>query len=135
MSGASLVHPETAKLPPDSQKKGVYDFTPFEVHAYLRGEEISDSDMVQVIKYYEQQGFKLPVRPLVNKPALADQYVGQEAVVAPAKRLVKKQAAPVYNSPLKALVTIAEAAVTSLPDAEAYKLLQILATRFELEIE
>lgn len=141
----ALVHPDTAKLPPSEQKKGVYEFTPFEVRAYLRGEELSPEDRAIVREFYQTIGEKMPAdyppHHVESEPALADVPTPRRVEASPAmavpyggKRVIKKPA-PVFNSPLASLREIAELSVTSLPDAEAYALLVKLATRFNMEIE
>lgn len=151
----ALVHPDTAKLPPSEQKKGIYEFTPFEVRAYLRGEELDAEDQIVVRDFYQSIGASVPdfnpaqpapdnvagVRFERDGPALADVPTPRRVEASPAmavpyggKRVIKKPA-PVFNSPLASLREIAELSVTSLPDAEAYALLVKLATRFNMEIE
>lgn len=129
----ALVHPDTAKLPPEDQKKGIYEYTPFEVRAYLRGESLSESDMQIVATFYEGIGQPIPEpagrpdsRPVTQPVAMAAPYVGKKVIRKPA---------PVFNSPLPCLRQIAELSVGSLPDNDAYALLVKLANRFGMEIE
>ena len=161
----ALVHPETAKLGPDEQKKGNYFFTPFEVLAYQRGEELSAADLAIVQGWYAAQGTEMAaaepkpaltgetnvcwaciekddryehtckpetVRPTVASAAFAAPYGGEKP---PAKMLRKKVAPPVFNDPLNSLRQIADLAVSSLPENDAYALLVKLAARFDFEIE
>lgn len=128
----ALVHPDTAKLPPEDQKKGIYEYTPFEVRAYLRGESLSTADMQIVANFYEGIGQEIPEpygRPDSRPVAAA-------AMAAPnvGKKILRKPA-PVFNSPLPSLRQIAELSVGSLPDNDAYALLVKLANRFGMEIE
>lgn len=141
----ALVHPDTAKLPPSEQKKGIYEFTPFEVGAYLRGEEMSAEDLTIVREFYKNIGETMPSeyppKYVERQPAIADVPTPRRMEMPPAmeaayggKRVIKKTA-PVFNSPLASLREIAELSVSSLPDAEAYALLFKLAARFDMIIE
>ena len=51
-TGTSLVHPDTAKLTPDAQKKGIYHYTPPEVLAFNNGESLNEQDLAIVRKFY-----------------------------------------------------------------------------------
>lgn len=143
-TGTALVHPDTAKLTPDAQKKGTYHYTPPEVLGYNRGEALSDEDLRIVRQYY---GGVLPVQPskealerVLNEPSGGFDYQpqrrveSQPALAAPygqrPTKLVKKRKAS-GATPLDAAYTLAAA----LDDNDAYSLLCHLAGRFDLDIE
>lgn len=140
-TGTSLVHPDTAKLTPEEQKKGIYNYTPPEVLAFNNGEDLSNEDLEIVSKFYggvipniapRHVQHEVPAAPAVAtprrveaSPALAAPY-GQRPT-----KLVKK-------SKPKAGATVLDAAYTltaALDDNDAYSLLCHLAGRFELDME
>lgn len=143
MTRTALVHPDTAKLGPDEQKKGTYVYTPFEVAAYLRGEELSPEDEDIVRNHYASLGQPVPSNTPQTKPALAERSTGMPAAFAApygqdkptGKLLRKKEVVPAFNDPLNSLREIANLAASSLPDKEAYALLCKLADRFDMFIE
>lgn len=145
-TGTSLVHPDTAKLTPDAQKKGIYHYTPPEVLAFNNGESLTDEDLAIVRKFYggvipnitprdsqnavsstatDSETFNYqPQRRVESQPALAAPY-GQRPT-----KLVKKRKAS-DATPLDAAYVLAAA----LDDDDAYSLLCHLAGRFDLDIE
>lgn len=145
-TGTSLVHPDTAKLTPDAQKKGIYHYTPPEVLAFNNGESLTDEDLAIVRKFYggvipnitprdsqdavsstatDSETFNYqPQRRVESQPALAAPY-GQRPT-----KLVKKRKAS-DATPLDAAYVLAAA----LNDDDAYSLLCHLAGRFDLDIE
>ena len=146
-TGTSLVHPDTAKLTPDAQKKGIYHYTPPEVLAFNNGESLTDEDLAIVRKFYggvipnitprdsqdavsstatDYETFNYqPQRRVESQPALAAPY-GQQP-----KKLVKKKVDVTRPTPLDAAYILAD----SLYDDEAYSLLCQLAARFNFDIE
>lgn len=143
----ALVHPRTQDLGPDEQAKGVYEYTPPEVLAYLNGEVLNEADLGLVTAYYQQRRESIPFPP---KPAIAEvvdsnkgggsgrsDAVGHTYQVQYGKetKRVLRQPAPTFNDPLQALRNIANASVASLPDADAYEILVSLAARFKFDIE
>ena len=146
-TGTSLVHPDTAKLTPDAQKKGIYHYTPPEVLAFNNGESLADEDLAIVRKFYggvipnitprdsqdavsstatDYETFNYqPQRRVESQPALAAPY-GQQP-----KKLVKKKVDVTRPTPLDAAYILAD----SLYDDEAYSLLCQLAARFNFDIE
>lgn len=145
-TGTALVHPDTAKLTPDAQKKGTYHYTPPEVLAFNNGESLNDDDLEIVRKFYggvipnitpgnAQNAVSStatdsaslnyqPQRRVESQPALAAPY-GQRPT-----KLVKKRKAS-GATPLDAAYTLAAA----LDDNDAYSLLCHLAGRFDLDME
>lgn len=145
-TGTALVHPDTAKLTPDAQKKGTYHYTPPEVLAFNNGESLNDDDLEIVRKFYggvipnitpsnaqnavsstatDTETFNYqPQRRVESQPALAAPY-GQRPT-----KLVKKRKAS-GATPLDAAYTLAAA----LDDNDAYSLLCHLAGRFDLDME
>lgn len=153
-TGTALVHPDTAKLTPDAQKKGTYHYTPPEVLAFNNGESLSDGDLEIVRKFYggvipnitpgngqnavsstatdseiytrdKSPSFDYqPQRRVEAQPALAAPY-GQRPT-----KLVKKRKSS-DATPLDAAYVLAAA----LNDDDAYSLLCHLAGRFDLDIE
>ena len=145
-TGTSLVHPDTAKLTPDAQKKGIYHYTPPEVLAFNNGESLTDEDLAIVRKFYggvipnitprdsqdavsstatDSETFNYqPQRRVESQPALAAPY-GQR----PTKLVKKRKAADA--TPLDAAYVLAAA----LNYDDAYSLLCHLAGRFDLDIE
>lgn len=86
-TGASLVHPSTSKLGPEDQAKGVYEYTPPMVLAYLRGETLSQVDLADVTVFFGDKGMTLPriersTGP--QEPALADRSAVMPATFAAA---------------------------------------------------
>lgn len=146
-TGTSLVHPDTAKLTPDAQKKGIYHYTPPEVLAFNNGESLNEQDLAIVRKFYggvipnitprdsqdavsstatDSETFNYqPQRRVESQPALAAPY-GQQP-----KKLVKKKVDVTRPTPLDAAYILAD----SLYDDEAYSLLCQLAARFNFDIE
>lgn len=145
-TGTSLVHPDTAKLTPDAQKKGTYHYTPPEVLAFNNGEHLTDEDLAIVKRFYggvipnitaqvpqddvpatsaDTSAFNYqPQRRVESQPALAAPY-GQRPT-----KLVKKRKAS-GATPLDAAYVLAAA----LNDDDAYSLLCHLAGRFDLDME
>lgn len=139
-TGTSLVHPDTAKLTPDAQKKGIYHYTPPEVLAFNNGESLTDEDLAIVRKFYggvipnitpDNGQHEVPAAPanpaprrVESQPALAAPY-GQRPT-----KLVKKRKAS-GATPLDAAYVLAAA----LDDDAAYSLLCHLAGRFDLDME
>lgn len=145
-TGTALVHPDTAKLTPDAQKKGTYHYTPPEVLAFNNGESLNDDDLEIVRKFYggvipnitpgnAQNSVSStatdsaslnyqPQRRVESQPALAAPY-GQRPT-----KLVKKRKAS-GATPLDAAYVLAAA----LDDDAAYSLLCHLAGRFDLDME
>lgn len=142
MGRTALVHPNTAKLTPEEQQKGVYVFTPPEVLAYINGESLNETDLELVRSYY---GGKLPnnappdvQHEIPSAPAVAsgfDYQPQRKAELSPAiaapfgKKLVKKKQSGA--TPLDAAYVL----VAALDDDAAYSLLCHLAGRFDLSIE
>lgn len=145
-TGTALVHPDTAKLTPDAQKKGTYHYTPPEVLAFNNGESLNDDDLEIVRKFYggvipnitpgngqnavsptatDTETFNYqPQRRVESQPALAAPY-GQRPT-----KLVKKRKAS-GATPLDAAYVLTAA----LNDDDAYSLLCHLAGRFDLDME
>lgn len=139
-TGTSLVHPDTAKLTPDAQKKGTYHYTPPEVLAFNNGESLNDDDLEIVRKFYggvipnitpDNGQHEVPAAPanpvprrVESQPALAAPY-GQRPT-----KLVKKRKAS-GATPLDAAYVLSAA----LNDDDAYSLLCHLAGRFDLDME
>ena len=139
-TGTSLVHPDTAKLTPDAQKKGIYHYTPPEVLAFNNGESLTDEDLAIVRKFYggvipnitpDNGQHEVPAAPanpaprrVESQPALAAPY-GQRPT-----KLVKKRKAS-GATPLDAAYVLAAA----LDDDAAYSLLCHLAGRFDIDME
>ena len=139
-TGTSLVHPDTAKLTPDAQKKGIYHYTPPEVLAFNNGESLTDEDLAIVRKFYggvipnitpDNGQHEVPAAPanpasrrVESQPALAAPY-GQRPT-----KLVKKRKAS-GATPLDAAYVLAAA----LNDDDAYSLLCHPAGRFDLDME
>ena len=139
-TGTSLVHPDTAKLTPDAQKKGIYHYTPPEVLAFNNGESLTDEDLAIVRKFYggvipnitpDNGQHEVPAAPanpaprrVESQPALAAPY-GQRPT-----KLVKKRKAS-GATPLDAAYVL----VAALDDDAAYSLLCHLAGRFDLDME
>ena len=139
-TGTSLVHPDTAKLTPDAQKKGIYHYTPPEVLAFNNGESLTDEDLAIVRKFYggvipnitpDNGQHEVPAAPanpaprrVESQPAFAAPY-GQRPT-----KLVKKRKAS-GATPLDAAYVLAAA----LDDDAAYSLLCHLAGRFDLDME
>lgn len=113
MSRTALVHPATAKLTPEEQRTGTYEYTSPEDYAVRNAQAVVDTSRLEA--------------------ALAAPY-GNATQSAPAKKIIRKPA-PTFNDPLQALRDVAHIATTSLPDADAYTLLVRLANRFGMEIE
>lgn len=139
-TGTALVHPDTAKLTPDAQKKGTYHYTPPEVLAFNNGESLNDDDLEIVRKFYggvipnitpgngQHEVPAAPANPaprrVESQPALAAPY-GQRPT-----KLVKKRKAS-GATPLDAAYVLSAA----LNDDDAYSLLCHLAGRFDLDME
>lgn len=137
-TGTSLVHPDTAKLTPDEQKKGTYHYTPPEVLAYLNGETLTDEDLAIVEKHYgylpDRPGARQMERPVSKPPELATPYGGQQThSESVPRRLVKKK--PPEAVQAATMLDVALLASGALPNDAAWVLLSNLAQRFDLEIE
>lgn len=139
-TGTSLVHPDTAKLTPDAQKKGIYHYTPPEVLAFNNGESLTDEDLAIVRKFYggvipnitpDNGQHEVPAAPANPAPRRVE---SQPALAAPyghrPTKLVKKRKAS-GATPLDAAYVLAAA----LDDDAAYSLLCHLAGRFDLDME
>lgn len=129
MSRTALVHPATAKLTPEEQRTGTYEYTSPEDYAVRNAQAVVDTSHIEaalaapLIKTLEYGG-TVTGGPISGGPALQ---------TIP-KRIIRKPA-PTFNDPLQALRDVANIAATSLPDGEAYNLLVQLANRFGMEIE
>lgn len=137
-TGTSLVHPDTAKLTPEEQKKGIYHYTPPEVLAYLNGENLTDEDLAIVEKHYgylpDRPSARQVERPVTQPPELAAPYGGQPAhTESTPRRLVKKK--PPEAVQAATMLDVALLASGALPNDAAWVLLSNLAKRFDLEIE
>ncbi|UGV21576.1 hypothetical protein [Cronobacter phage EspYZU05] len=137
-TGTALVHPDTAKLTPDEQKKGIYHYTPPEVLAFNNGERLTEDDLEIVKKFYggvipnltpHDVPDAIPAAPAPRRveasPALAAPYGG-------AKRLVRKRTMQPAGTPL---VDITKQLAANLSDDDAWAVLVTLAQRFDLEVE
>lgn len=142
-TGTSLVHPDTAKLTPEEQKKGIYQYTPPEVLAYFNREKLSDEDLDIVHAHFGYlpdipQPLASPVASNPEPAAPAQRRVqSPEAIAAPygstpARRLVKKQPEAVQQA---TILDVAILMAGVLPNDAAWALLSNLAKRFDLEIE
>lgn len=127
----ALVHSQTPKSKPEDQMKGIYQITPFEVQAWLRGESLNTKDYGIVHAYYAALGTSPPAQN--KEPALTDVPAASSAAAVFPKRLVKP--APTFTGPLESLRQIAKLSVATLPDDDAWEVLVSLAKRFNLEIE
>lgn len=140
-TGTALVHPDTAKLTPDEQKKGIYHYTPPEVLAFNNGERLTEADLEIVKKFYggvipnitphdvPDAVSAAPANPAPRRveasPALAAPYGG-------AKRLVRKRVMQPGATPL---VDITKQLAANLSEDDAWAVLVTLAQRFDLEVE
>ncbi|WBF78447.1 hypothetical protein [Cronobacter phage EspYZU13] len=133
-TGTSLVHPDTAKLTPDEQKKGIYEYTPPEVIAYLRGERLSATDLELVTNFYGGTLPNLTAAAAHAEPALAERKTTKPpAMAAPyGRKLVAKRKVQPGGTPL---VDITKMMAANLPDDDAWAVLVTLAQRFDLEVE
>lgn len=120
MSGCSLVHPSTSKLGPADQAKGNYEYTPPLVLAYLRGEQLSSADLIQVSEFYADKG--LPMPTLESEPALAGVKPERSVTAPPAfatpygrkvvRKVVSEETPP--RKPLEEIVAVAISCYTPL---------------------
>lgn len=128
MTRCALVHPSTSKLGPDDQAKGVYEYTPPLVLAYLRGEPLASNDLVQVHAFYASKG--LPMPSLDPEPALAgltDAVHGRWEVTSPqvqqiprkvVRKALSEETPP--RKPLEEIVAVAVSCYTSLQKEELF---------------
>lgn len=129
MSRTALVHPATAKLTPEEQRTGTYEYTSPEDYAVRNAQAVVDTSRIEAAlaapygKTLEYGG-TVTGGPISGGPSLQN---------IP-KKIIRKPA-PTFNDPLQALRDVAHIATTSLPDADAYTLLVRLANRFGMEIE
>lgn len=140
-TGTSLVHPDTAKLTPDEQKKGIYHYTPPEVLAFNRGEDLNDEDMEIVRKFYggvipnitpHHGAHEVPAAPAVATPRRVEASPALAAPYGGAKRLVRKR---VMQPGAVPLVDITKQLAANLSEDDAWAVLVTLAQRFDLEVE
>lgn len=140
-TGTALVHPDTAKLTPDEQKKGIYHYTPPEVLAFNNGERLTEDDLEIVKKFYggvipnltphdvPDAVSPAPANPAPRRveasPALAAPYGGAKRLVR--RRTVQPEAVP--------LVDITKQLAANLSEDDAWSVLVTLAQRFDLEVE
>lgn len=148
MGRTALVHPETAKLTPDEQKRGTYLFTPPEVLAYQQGADLNDADLAIVHKFYADT---LPPQQVMQyaqaqgEAALAEvntvsrtgtvhgvtrHSIGGGIQNLPRKLVKKKAPAPELD-----VVGAVRTLVASLSDEQAWPILVDIAKRHHLEIE
>ena len=137
-TGTSLVHPDTAKLTPEEQKKGIYQYTPPEVLAYFNGEDMTDEDLEIVRKHFgyipDRPSARQVVSPVAQHPEPAPAHGGQPAhPESVPRRLVKKKPADAVQA--ATMLDVALLASGALPNDAAWVLLSNLAKRFDLEIE
>ncbi|CUH74587.1 hypothetical protein AXI70_gp12 [Cronobacter phage Dev-CD-23823] len=125
-TGTSLVHPHTAKLPPDQQAKGVYQYTPPEVLAYQRGEQLSEQDLAFVKRYY---GGTLPSIP--GAVGVAENVALAEQSAAPRRKLVKKGSGGAASASVYDAITLL---VNTLGDNDKELLLMRLANDLGYEV-
>lgn len=140
-TGTSLVHPDTAKLTPDEQKKGIYHYTPPEVLAFNRGEDLNDEDMEIVRKFYggvipnitaHHEAHEVPAAPATPTPRRVEASPALAAPYGGAKRLVRKR---VMQPGAVPLVDITKQLAANLSEDDAWAVLVTLAQRFDLEVE
>ena len=137
-TGTSLVHPDTAKLTPEEQKKGIYHYTPPEVLAYLNGENLTDEDLAIVEKHYgylpDRPSARQVVSPVAQHSEPAPAHGGQPAYPeSTPRRLVKKKPSDAVQA--ATMLDVALLASGALNNDAAWALLANLAKRFDLEIE
>lgn len=140
-TGTSLVHPDTAKLTPDEQKKGIYHYTPPEVLAFNRGEYLSHADTEIVRKFYGgtlpnitpgNPPDEVPASPAAPTPRRVEASPALAAPYGGGKRLVRKRTMQPAGTPL---VDITKQLAANLSDDDAWAVLVTLAQRFNLEVE
>lgn len=137
-TGTSLVHPDTAKLTPDEQKKGIYQYTPPEVLAYFNHEPMTDEDYGIVQKHFgylpDRPSKGAVERPVTQPSELAAPYGGQQTnPESTPRRLVKKKPSDAVQA--ATMLDVALLASGALNNDAAWALLANLAKRFDLEIE
>lgn len=135
-TGTSLVNARTPNAVPDEQFQGSYVYTPPEVVAYGRGEELTADEMVLVTNYY---GGQLPLRGHTVAPQSAEDYPAAAAKAALAGQQLKPTRLRSKGSKVQAAPPELEEIAVMLSDAlnndSAWVLLTHLAERFELELE
>lgn len=129
MSRTALVHPDTAKLTPEEQKKGTYHFTPPEVLAYQAGHTLDDADLAIVKAFYQDT---LPPQQVMQyAQAQGEAALAEVNPVSQPRKLVKKKA----PTPALDVVGAVRTLVASLSDEQVWPILVDIAKRHNLEIE
>lgn len=141
MSRTALVNARTPNAVPEEQFQGTYQFTPPEVLAYLRGEQLSAADLALVDNHFNGE------RPVVahsiasKSPedypqAMAKAALAGQTVKLTQRRLVAKRTAGTDTpSPDTLAASFVSDFIQLCNDDLAYSYLQTLAKRFEMEIE
>lgn len=137
MSKTALVNARTPNAVPDEQFQGNYQYTPPEVQAYLRGEELDEVDLSLVRGFY---GGALPLRGHAVTPQSPEQYPQAAAQAALAGQPVKPtrlrskkvETQAVHDDTLEDVAVMLSDCLTN---GSAWVLLKHLAERFELEME
>lgn len=140
-TGTALVNARTPNAVPGDQERGVYEYTPPEVIAYQRGEQLSGTDLQIVRNYFggtlpAVNSHVAPQSPEHYPQAVAQSALAGQSVKPTQRRLVAKRVA---GSPAPSHGTLTAEFVSSYvqlcPDEQAHGLLELLAKRFDLEIE
>lgn len=135
-TGTALVNARTPKAVPDEQFQGHYEYTPPEVVAYLRGEQLSTEERAVVNNFY---GGNPPLVGHNVAPQSPEHYPQAMAKAALAGQQVKPTRLRSKGSKVQAAPPELEEIAVMLSDAlnndSAWVLLTHLAERFELELE
>lgn len=134
-TGTALVNARTPKAVPDEQFQGHYVYTPPEVVAYQRGEELTEAEMTLVRNYF---GGALPMRGHNVAPQSAEDYPAAAAKAALAGQQLKPTRLRSKGAKVQATPELEDIAVMlsdALNNDSAWVLLTHLAERFELELE
>lgn len=135
-TGTALVNARTPNAVPNDQFQGRYVYTPPEVVAYQRGEELTEAEMSLVRNYF---GGALPLRGHTVSPQSPEDYPAATAKAALAGQQLKPTRLRSKNSKVQAAPPELEEIAVMLSDAlnndSAWVLLTHLAERFELELE
>lgn len=143
-TGAALVHPSTSKLGPTDQAQGVYEYTPPMVLAYLRGEQLNPSDLLDVELFFGEKGMTLP-RIVSNEiplaPALAEPFYSNKgggvstSEEAPKRVLRKKGSSGQVGGAGAALFNIADVTLPLLTKEQQTYFFNYLAGQLGYDVE
>lgn len=134
-TGTALVNARTPKAVPDEQFQGNYQYTPPEVQAYLRGEQLDEADLQLVKQFY---GGALPLRGHTvtsQTPENYPQVAAKAAMVGESPKPTRLRSKIRARSARPDLETLVLQFTDVLPEDSAWVVLKHLAERFDLEVE